>query len=114
MNKKQNTENKDLTANFGNTMLCVDFISQEFKENLTHIYNQLGETIIKKGPVLSITRAYYVLVDLLSNTPLNNIEEYRLNHFHTFLWGYLLNNQNDYKSKKLFEIIDGRLAEICT
>lgn len=26
MNKKQNTKNKDLTATFGNTMLCAVFI----------------------------------------------------------------------------------------
>ena len=110
----QKPEIEDFRPAFANTVLCADFISKEFEECITEIFNKLGETISKKGAVLSVTRAYYVFIDLKNNIPLSKIEEYRLQHFHTFLWGYLLNNAKDKKSNKLWEIIDHRLGEICT
>lgn len=91
-----------------NQLLCADLFSQKFQ-----FYMDLAFEKCNTNNVQKITRAYYVYLDLKAGVDLNIIEKFRLEPFHSFLWGYILNFPEDTEANKLWEIVDTRLA-ICT
>ena len=61
MNKEQNTENKDLTANFGNTMLGEVISAEKIITNILNMYNL---NAVEQKLSLKIELAKEILKDL--------------------------------------------------
>lgn len=93
----------------GNVLLCADLLSAQFSDCLQKMFDELGKTVFDKRIVEKFTIAYYVMVDLKGGVPLNEITQDRLNVFHSVLWGYMLNNDEDETSKKLWQVVDDAL-----
>lgn len=89
-------------------MLCTDLLSPEFSNAIQEAF----ETDWIRKNMINVTRAYYVFVDLKAGFPIDKIEKYRLESFHSFLWAYILRNESDKLSFQLWELCDNVLSEI--
>ncbi|TKB96864.1 hypothetical protein [Pedobacter cryophilus] len=113
-NKPQKRQAETKTPPIGNVLNCADLLSAQFSDCLQKMFDELGKTVFDKRIVRKIIRAYYVMVDLKGGIPLNKITQDRLNVFHSVVWGYMLNNDEDETTKKLWQVVDDALYEICT
>lgn len=71
MNKEQNTENKDLTATFGNTILLGEVITAE--RIVTNILNMYNLKAIEDEIILKNELAKEILKDLKNAGYLKNV-----------------------------------------
>ncbi len=78
-----------------NLVLCKDLISEQFNEYLQKAFDVLGKAVFTKRVSQNVTKAYYVMCDLKSGIPINQISQNRLNIFHSVTLIYVLNNKND-------------------
>ncbi len=107
MTKKNETSTTDKAMQY-DALLCTDLLSDDFSNFINESFE--NETARRKVPI--ITRAYYVFIDLKAGYHIDKIEKYRLEKFHSVLWGYVLKNKKDLLSKQLWDVCDNVLSEI--
>lgn len=75
-------------------------ISEEFSTAIEKAFEK------SKVGVRSITRAYYVYIDIKDGFSLSDMSDYRLKPFCRFLVSYMAKNKLDFLSNKLLILVD--------